>query len=97
MGVSMRLSHFSVKTRIYLGFGCLLVLAVSLAGFGVDRMLRIGTQITVLGAVTDNTSRAAEATFKLESIRRALHKFKPIATLQDTKIFRASLPTPPAC
>jgi methyl-accepting chemotaxis protein len=76
MGVSMRLSHFSVKTRIYLGFGCLLVLAVSLAGFGVDRMLRIGTQITVLGAVTDNTSRAAEATFKLESIRRALHKFK---------------------
>jgi hypothetical protein len=76
MGMSMRLSHFSVKTRIYLGFGCLLVLAVSLAGFGVQRLLRIGTQINVLGAVTDNTGRAAEATLKIESIRRALHKFK---------------------
>jgi methyl-accepting chemotaxis protein len=79
-----------VSTRIYAGFGLLIVIAMALAGFGIQRLSGIASQLGRLGAITDNTSRVQETTIRLETIGLAARRYytdaSPVAlkTLQDS-------------
>src|ERR1700712_1024228 len=74
-GQAMNFRQLSVSTRIYSGFALLIVIAMGLAGFGIDRMSEIGSQLGKLGSITDNTSRVQEATIRLEAVRRAVVRY----------------------
>jgi methyl-accepting chemotaxis protein len=76
----MIFKQLSVSTRIYAGFGLLIVIAMGLAGFGIDRLSGIAGQIGRLSFITDNTSRVQEATLRLESIRRGVAHYQLDAT-----------------
>jgi methyl-accepting chemotaxis protein len=68
----MNFQKLSVSTRIYAGFALLIVIAMGLAGFGIDRMSEMASQLGKLGSITDNTNRLQETTIRLEAIRRAV-------------------------
>jgi methyl-accepting chemotaxis protein len=68
----MNFKQLSVSTRIYAGFGLLIVIAMGLAGFGIDRLSGIAVQIGRLSSITDNADRAQETTLRLETIRRGM-------------------------
>jgi methyl-accepting chemotaxis protein len=85
----MNFKQLSVSTRIYAGFGLLILIAMGLAGFGIDRLSGISDQIGRLGSITDNAARAQETALRLESIRRGMVRYQTDAlpaalkTMQD--------------
>ena len=66
----MKLLRLGLKTRIYCGFGALVLLGVALAGFGVWELSGIGFNVERMGVLSDNTARITEAESKIQIIRR---------------------------
>ena len=58
----MWLNRLKVSKRIYLGFGVLLLLGVSVAGFGVYQFSAVGQQVEQMISVATNMQRVLEAT-----------------------------------
>jgi methyl-accepting chemotaxis protein len=85
----MSFSQLRISTRIYAGFGLLIVIAMGLAGFGINRLSGISAQIGRLGSITDNTSRVQEVMLRIESIRRGVVRYQldaapaALKTMQD--------------
>src|SRR6266851_2820759 len=71
LGGSMSLLGFGLKTRIYCGFGILVLMGVGLAGFGIWELSAIGFNVERMGVLSDNTARITEAESKIQIIRRA--------------------------
>jgi methyl-accepting chemotaxis protein len=69
--MNLRLNHFRITTRIYAGFGALVLLGVALAGFGVVQMSSVGSQVGRLVTRSDATATNLELGHALETLRRA--------------------------
>jgi methyl-accepting chemotaxis protein len=77
-----------VSTRIYLGFGSLIVLGLCLAVFGVYQLGDISTEVGKMDALAGNTERVLIVTRHLEAIRRAGTRYLADAddnSLQDAR------------
>ncbi len=70
----IHLNHFRIKSRVYAGFGILIVLGLAVALFGAWQLSAIGGQVDKLVFFAVNESRVVESTRLLETVRRsALH------------------------
>ncbi|MGA3003850.1 MAG: methyl-accepting chemotaxis protein [Acetobacteraceae bacterium] len=67
----MGFERFNVGTRIWIGFGTLIVLSLALAGFGIYQLSSVGSEASKMSALAGNVARVLEATGRLEAIRRA--------------------------
>lgn len=64
----MRLVRLRVRTRIFLGFGVLVVLSIGAALFGMQRSVGIGTTVGNLDRLAANSQRVLKATRNLQEI-----------------------------
>jgi methyl-accepting chemotaxis protein len=65
------LSQLKLRTRLYLGFLCLIAVALGLAGAGSWGVDRLGGQVTKLAAMDGNVERILTAKSLLEVVRRS--------------------------
>ncbi|HXY98507.1 MAG TPA: methyl-accepting chemotaxis protein [Stellaceae bacterium] len=76
----MRLSDYGIKSRIYAGFGTLVVIAAAVAAFGVFQLGAIDHQVTRFVGISGNTVRNLEAQHLVERMRRDAVRYQ---TSQD--------------
>ena len=69
-------NRFRIKTRLYSGFGALIVISLFVAGFGGWRLLKIGGQVDHLVAVSENSARNLTVSHLTERMRRLSLRFK---------------------
>ncbi len=62
--------RFKVSTRLYFGFGLLVIISVGMAGFGITQFAGIGHQVATMSEVSVRVARAARLNVVLETIRR---------------------------
>ena len=62
------LSRFKVSTRIYLGFGLLVLSGLGVAGFGVHQFSNVGKQVGRMSILSVDMQRVLEAKDRLETI-----------------------------
>ncbi|HUC64729.1 MAG TPA: methyl-accepting chemotaxis protein [Stellaceae bacterium] len=67
----MRLSDYRIKSRIYAGFGALIILGTAVALIGVWQMLTLDQQVRRMVEVSENASRNLQASRLVETMRRA--------------------------
>jgi methyl-accepting chemotaxis protein len=67
----MRLSDYRIKSRIYAGFGALIVLGTAVALIGVWQMLTLDQQVRRMVDVSENAARNLQASRLVETMRRA--------------------------
>ena len=68
----MGLSRFKVRTRIFAGFGFLVLLSAALAAFTLLQLGAIRAQVSKMTALQVNVTRVMEADHAFETIRRGL-------------------------
>ncbi len=61
----------TVSSRLYAGFGALVVIGIAVAGYGFWQLSNTRAQITEMNAVSANTVRVLEETRLVETLRRA--------------------------
>ncbi len=69
--MAIHLNQIAIKSRLYAGFGVLVVLGIMVAGYGAWQLSNTRAQITQMNAVSANTVRVLEETRLIETIRRA--------------------------
>jgi methyl-accepting chemotaxis protein len=74
----MKLSNFRITTRLYTGFGVLILLGLVVAGFGVVRLTSIDGQLGRFVAVAENTSRNLEVQQIAERLRRLALRYSMV-------------------
>jgi methyl-accepting chemotaxis protein len=67
----MGFNRLRVRTRIYLGFGTLVILGLCLAAFGIFQLGQVGTEVRKMDALGANTQRVLNVAHNLEAVRRA--------------------------
>jgi methyl-accepting chemotaxis protein len=67
----MKLLRLGLKTRIYCGFGVLVLMGAGLAAFGIWELSTISFNVERMGVLGDNTARITEAEGKIQIVRRA--------------------------
>ncbi|HEY1934630.1 MAG TPA: methyl-accepting chemotaxis protein [Acetobacteraceae bacterium] len=67
----MGLAQLRVRTRIYLGFGALVVLSLGIAVFGVYQLSGIDTSVGKMDALAANTQRVLTVTRLLQAVGQA--------------------------
>jgi len=70
------LRNFSIRSRIFGGFGALVVLAVGLAVYGVMQLSSIETGVGRLNIVTENLARVIQTNKLGETIRRGILRYR---------------------
>ncbi|HXZ00285.1 MAG TPA: HAMP domain-containing methyl-accepting chemotaxis protein [Stellaceae bacterium] len=83
----LHLNHFRITTRIYAGFGALVLLGVALAAFGVVQLSSVGGQVGRLVAKSDATAINLEFGHELETLRRATLHYSMAADEDSAKEF----------
>jgi methyl-accepting chemotaxis protein len=78
--MAMRFSDYKVKSRIYAGFGALVLIAAAVAVFGVFELGGIGGQVIRFVAIADNGARNLEVQHIAERMRRNALRYQ---TSQD--------------
>jgi methyl-accepting chemotaxis protein len=82
----MRFIRFRLRTRIFLGYGILIVLLLGIAAYGSYGLSVVGDEIDKMDAIAGNTNRAQELALRLEIIRRGLADYRinqDAGSLQD--------------
>jgi methyl-accepting chemotaxis protein len=69
-GYRIRFSDFKIRSRIYIGFGVLVVIAGALAGFGFYTLSNIGGRLGQYEAIAGNMSRNLQVQYLAEQMRR---------------------------
>jgi methyl-accepting chemotaxis protein len=72
----VNLKHMNVRTRIYAGFGLLILIGISVTVLGINRLTQVGRHLNELGHVSDDTIRGQEMALRLEAIGRAGFRYK---------------------
>ncbi|MGO8919934.1 MAG: methyl-accepting chemotaxis protein [Stellaceae bacterium] len=72
----MRLSDYKITSRIYGGFGLLILLGAAVAVSGLWQLTQIGGQVARLVLVADNRAHIIEAGERIQSMRHLGLKFK---------------------
>jgi len=66
----MNVLNLKITTRVYGGFALFVALALGLTAFGASQLISTKTSVDRLGALSDNTIRALEASRDFEIMRR---------------------------
>jgi hypothetical protein len=85
----VRLSDLKITSRIYGGFGLLVLLGNGVAGFGVWQLATIGSGVGRLVSAADDNARAIELGELVQSLRHLALKFKISADDSAVKQFAA--------
>jgi methyl-accepting chemotaxis protein len=84
--------RLKVRTRIFIGFGALIMLSLALAGFGIYQLSGVGKDARAMSSLAANLARVTEATGRLEAIRRAETRMRlDGADFQDAKDSEATV------
>ena len=86
----MRLSDYRIKSRIYAGFGALILLGTTVAGIGVWQLLSLDRQVRHLVTVSENASRNLKASRLVETMRRVSLVYKTTGNDDATTDFSDS-------
>jgi methyl-accepting chemotaxis protein len=78
--MAMRFSDYKIKTRIYAGFGALVMMAAAVAVFGFFQLGDIDRQVTRFVGIAGNSARNLEVQHIAEKMRRNVLKYQ---TSQD--------------
>src|SRR5262249_24357240 len=75
----MRLSDFRIRTRIYVGFAAVIVLAGSVAGPAISQFRALGGNVDRLVSASENATRCIEVNRIAETLNRiaSLYKTNP--------------------
>ena len=65
----------SIKSKLYAGFGFLVLIAVALAVYAITEFNGIKTNVVKMNALADNTTRALEIEDDLERMRRSVLRY----------------------
>jgi methyl-accepting chemotaxis protein len=83
----INLNRFRIKSRIYIGFGALIVICAVLAIFGGWKLTTINGQVGKLFAISENAARNLEVSKLAEVMRRASTRFKGMGDESMVKDF----------
>ncbi|EJW13573.1 methyl-accepting chemotaxis sensory transducer [Rhodovulum sp. PH10] len=72
----MRRPQFRLSTRIYSGFGVLLLFAVGLAAFGTWGLVTVKSSVDTMSALSESDIRTLHIGKDLEALRRATLRYK---------------------
>src|SRR5215470_13842386 len=72
----MSLLNLRISSRLYGGFGALVVFGLALAAFAVWQLNQISTQVSSLTLQSTNTIQVEEIATELQAIRRALLRYE---------------------
>jgi methyl-accepting chemotaxis protein len=87
----MGFMRLKVRTRIFVGFGFLILLGAALAGFTLVQLGAIGTQMGKMNELEANVARVMEADHGLETMRHAAIRYRfdqdgqQLLTLRDAR------------
>src|SRR5262249_5980158 len=65
----------SIKSKLYAGFGLLVLIAVALAVFAITEFNGINTNVVKMNALAENTTRVLQIEHDLEQVRRTALRF----------------------
>lgn len=88
------LNRLKISSRIYVGFGLLIILGLGVAGFGAYRFSEIGKQVGKMTLLSVNMQRVLQAKGQLEVIRREETRYRlnaDAAALQGRKSSQARI------
>jgi methyl-accepting chemotaxis protein len=71
----MLLNRFGLRTRIFMGYGLLIVLMLGIAGFGIYGLSAVGQEIGKMEAIAGDVRRVQEVVLRLEMVRRGLTRY----------------------
>jgi methyl-accepting chemotaxis protein len=69
-------NNLKLRTRIFSGFGALVLLGAGLAGYGVVQLNGVGGKVTTMNALSDNTVRVLETNTLAETLRRGIVRYR---------------------
>ena len=72
----MKFSNYRIRTRIYVGFGAVILLGAVVAGFGVWQFTALGVGVNRLVTAGADVTRNLEVNRLIEGMRRAALKYK---------------------
>jgi hypothetical protein len=70
-----RLTRLRVRTRLYAGFGLLILLTISVAGLAISRLEQVKSQVATMSVASKHVVWLDEIVLQLEVIRRATFRF----------------------
>ncbi|MBS0643237.1 MAG: HAMP domain-containing protein [Proteobacteria bacterium] len=73
--MALALSSLKIRTRLYGGFGLLIVVALALAAFGASRLQTVYDDVGDMAAAADQTNTAAAIVEQVETIRRTALRY----------------------
>jgi methyl-accepting chemotaxis protein len=73
---NVKFGDFRIRTRIYAGFGAVILLGAAVTGFGVWQFSALGQDVGRLVAAGADVSRSLEVNRMVELLRRAALKYK---------------------
>jgi methyl-accepting chemotaxis protein len=86
----LKLNQFRIRSRLYSGFGALIVITLLLAGFGGWQLSKIGGQSDHLVAVSENAARNLEVSVLTQKMRRLNLRFKTLGDDSAIKDFNTA-------
>ncbi len=86
-----RLNHFRITTRVYAGFGALILLGVIIALVGRWQTAAVGDQVERLVTVSDGTTTLLDLDASLERLRRAALRYSISGDATAMAEFRRAL------
>ena len=72
----MPVPRLTIRTRLYGGFGALVVISLVMGGFGVMQLGRTGAEVTRMTGTAGELVASLQNTAELELIRRAENRFR---------------------
>jgi methyl-accepting chemotaxis protein len=73
--VIMSFLKLQIRSRLYCGFGVLVLFCAALAGFAVWQLLEVRAQVNIMTLQSEAAVRAGEIADELEAIRRSLLRY----------------------
>ena len=73
--MAFALSNMKIKTRLYGGFGLLIVLVIGLAAFGANRLWEVGSGVSAMTASAEQSAEVQRIVEQVEVIRRAALRY----------------------
>src|SRR5579859_5180250 len=86
-GLGARLTSWRIRTRIYLGFGAVIVLAAIVIVSGITQFSVIGKQVTRLLSSADTVTSNLEVTRLAEALRHTSLEYKVTSDEKLVKVF----------
>jgi methyl-accepting chemotaxis protein len=91
--LTMRWMQLKVRTRLYVGFGILILSGVGVAAFGAWQLATINAQVDRMNVASDAALRVVRTTRLIESIRRDADRFRSGRDADSAKSLKDELDT----